>query len=210
MALLAYSLLAFAVASLLGDAIRPALHVFHQGTSNRFRTLLHLWSANRRSYGAKIVHLAILIIAVGIAGSSLFKTESTVRLSPGQRTGIQNYVVQYEGTEVIDTTSSRRYVASVSLYRGEVPIAALRPEKNLHHSIGQYVTEVAIRSTLIDDVYIALDWPEQEGKATFRLSVYPLVSWLWVGAALLLAGTLIALWPGSREMQEAQDELVLA
>lgn len=210
MALLAYSLLAFAATTLFGDTLRPALHVLRRSTDHPIRALLHIWSASRRSYGARLVHLAILVIAVGIAGSSLFKTESTVRLSLGQRTKIQNYEVQYLGTEVMDSTGSRRYVAAVSLYQGQSPIAVLHPEKNLHYSIGQYVTEVAIRSTLVDDVYLALDWPEQDGIATFRLSIYPLVSWLWIGTGLLLAGTLLALWPGPAELHEAQNELAVA
>ncbi|HOU22903.1 MAG TPA: cytochrome c-type biogenesis CcmF C-terminal domain-containing protein [Anaerolineae bacterium] len=206
MALLAYSLLAFAVTSLFGDALRPALRRLQQRSGNPFHELLCLWSANRRSYGARMVHLAILIVAVGIAGSSLFKTESTVQLLPGQRASIHHYVVQYEGSQVVDTRNSQRNIASVSLYRGQSPIAVLRPEKNLHYSIAQYISEVAIRSTLIDDVYIALEWPEHGGIATLRLAVYPLVSWLWLGAGLLLVGTLLALWPGSAARHEAQDE----
>jgi cytochrome c-type biogenesis protein CcmF len=31
--------------------------------------------------------------------------------------------------------------------------------------------------------------------ATFRLIVNPMVTWIWVGGLIVLAGALIALWP---------------
>jgi cytochrome c-type biogenesis protein CcmF len=34
--------------------------------------------------------------------------------------------------------------------------------------------------------------------ATFRLIVSPMVTWIWVGAILAIAGGLIALWPAPR------------
>ena len=37
--------------------------------------------------------------------------------------------------------------------------------------------------------------------ATFRLIVSPLVTWIWLGAIVVLAGGLIAIWPGPRSSQ---------
>jgi cytochrome c-type biogenesis protein CcmF len=206
MALFSCMLIGFAAVSVLAEPTRQTLGRIRQQRDNPFKAIVTLWKGNRRSYGGKLVHLAILLIAIGITGSSLFKSASTVTLARGNQATIKNYIVQYEGTQILDSANTRRYVASVALYKGPSPVALLQPEKNFHYSIGQYVTEVAIRSTLTEDVYIALDWPEQDGLATFRLAVYPLVSWLWIGTGLLLGGTLISLWPSSSAMKELPNE----
>lgn len=202
-ALLSLGLVAFAAFALCDDLIRQLLFRIRQ------RGLLGIWSlwhSNRRRYGGRLVHLAILLLAIGITGSSLYKRETLVALTRGASTTIQDYVLQYEGTDVVDEVGRRRYIATVGVYRGSSRIATLRPEKNMHWNIEQFVTEVAIRSNLVEDLYIALDWPEQDGRATFRISVYPLVIWLWIGVALLLLGTLIAIWPTAAPQQEQQHE----
>lgn len=164
-------------------------------------------AGSRRRYGALLVHLSILLIAVGIIGSSIYKTESLVSLTPGQTTTIQGYTLHYEGVEVLPEVRRQRYIASLALYRGSSFLGTLRPEKNLYQNIGSYLSEVAIRTTLLDDLYVALDWLEEDGRATFRISVHPLVVWLWIGGGLLLLGMLITLWPGkTNERKGTQNE----
>ncbi len=42
---------------------------------------------------------------------------------------------------------------------------------------------------------LAQSYPKLGGKATFRVIVSPMVTWIWIGALVVLAGALIALWP---------------
>jgi len=205
-ALLALALTAFSVAVILGDFAGQALSRSRRQGENLLHATVGLCQRNQRQYGGKLVHLAILLIAIGIIGSSLFKTETTVALAPGDTLTIQGYTLQYEGTRVLDEVSRRRYVASMAVYRGTSRLGTLQPEKNLHWNIEQFVTEVAVRTTLADDLYVALDWPEQNGQATFRINVYPLVVWLWIGVGLLLLGTLLALWPAAAERERHGQE----
>jgi cytochrome c-type biogenesis protein CcmF len=156
-------------------------------------------AAQRRSLGAQTVHLAILLMAVGILGSSALKAERLVALSPGQRTDIQNYTLQYQGLEVRDEPGRRRHIATLEVYRGDLPVATLRPERNFHWNINDFVTEVSTRSTLMDDLYVALGQPGDDGSMVFRVSIYPLVAWLWIGGTVLLLGTLIAVWPSNND-----------
>lgn len=205
-ALLAFALIAFSAATILGDWVRQAISRSRRQGENWLRTTVGLWQRNRRRYGGRLVHLAILLIAIGITGSSLYKTETLVALAPGDTHAIHGYTLEYRGTQVVDEVSRRRFVASVDVYRGSLRVGTLHPEKNLHWNIEQYVTEVAVRTTLAEDLYVALDWPEENGRATFRMNVYPLVVWLWIGAGLLLLGTLIALWPATTEQRETDSE----
>jgi cytochrome c-type biogenesis protein CcmF len=71
-------------------------------------------------------------------------------------------------------------------------------------------TEVGIRSTLQEDLYVV--YAGSVGgtdRATYAISINPLVVWVWIGAAILIAGGLVTMWPGGavitrRERTEAQ------
>jgi cytochrome c-type biogenesis protein CcmF len=201
LALLSFGLIAFAALTLIGDVMRQMVARSRLRAESLWSAAAALFHHNRRQYGGRLVHLSILLVAIGIVGSSLYKTETVVALAQGEASTIHGYTLQYEGSQVVDEVGRRRFVATVGVYSGSKRIGTLKPEKNLHWNIQQYVTEVALRTTLADDLYVALDWPEQGGVATFRISVYPLVVWLWIGAGLLLAGTLIAFWPAASEQR---------
>jgi cytochrome c-type biogenesis protein CcmF len=192
LALLAFGLVAFAASALVSDLVQQVVARSRLRAESVWSAAASLYHHNRRQYGGKLVHLSILLIAIAIAGSSLYKTETVVALAPGQAGIVPGYALRYEGSQVVDEPARRRFVATVGVYSGPTRIGVLKPEKNLHWNIEQYVTEVALRSTLAEDLY--------------RISVYPLVIWLWIGAGLLLLGTLIAFWPtGSEEREMPSD-----
>ena len=205
-ALLAFGLIAFAASTLCMDWARQVAARSRRRAESVFSAVAGLYRHNRRQYGGRLVHFAILLIAIGIVGSSLYKEETTVVLAQGEAVAIQNYTVQYEGSQIVDEPGRRRFVATVGVFNGATRVGTLRPEKNMHWNIEQYVTEVALRTTLAEDLYVALDWPEQDGRATFRINLYPLVIWLWIGAGLLLLGTLIALWPTAARQRETPSD----
>jgi cytochrome c-type biogenesis protein CcmF len=86
----------------------------------------------------------------------------------------------------------------VSVTRGERPVTTLYPEKRLYIAQNQPTTEVALRTTLLEDLYIILAGFEASKIATFRVFVNPLVAWMWIGGLIIVVGTVIALWPERR------------
>jgi cytochrome c-type biogenesis protein CcmF len=68
-------------------------------------------------------------------------------------------------------------------------------------------TEVGIRSTPLEDLYIILaDAEDLEGiiandpgaqRIVAEIQVNPLVGWIWYGGIILTIGSLIALWPAA-------------
>jgi cytochrome c-type biogenesis protein CcmF len=71
----------------------------------------------------------------------------------------------------------------------------MRPQRNLHSNVEGAVTEVALRPTLAEDLYLVLASLEADGLAAFQVLINPMVVWLWIGGAVLILGTLIAAWP---------------
>ena len=75
-------------------------------------------------------------------------------------------------------------------------IAVMTPQRNIHNTHeDQPMTEVAIRSTIREDLYIILAGLGEDGTANFRVIVNPLMMWMWIGSVVLTLGTVIAFWP---------------
>ncbi len=97
--LLAYTFSAFVFASIVLE--------FWRGTNARHaiagesmpRAFTSLIARNRRRYGGYIVHAAIVLLAIGIAGSSAYQTvrEPAHGLQPGQSMEVAGYTLTYTG-----------------------------------------------------------------------------------------------------------------
>jgi len=164
-----------------------------------------LWN-NKPRYGAYLVHLSIALMAIGVVGSQGFKLENEVSLSPGQETTIGSYRLVYERLEDSRTATKEVVGAVVNVYSGNTLLGQMTPTKEMYKNFEQPNTEVAIRSTFTEDLYLILAGWDTNEKASFKFEVIPLVSWLWAGGYLLLLGTVVAYWPtGKGHRQEVRQ-----
>lgn len=219
-ALVAFFLCGFVIFTILYEWFKGTRARHRMKAENYLKAFWGLLWANRPRYGGYIVHIAIMLIAIGVVGSSFYGTEKEAVLMPGEEMTISNYNLTYEGWGQYGTPDERVLTAELSIYNGEKYIGRLIPEVYIHRSYqNQTVTEVAIRSTLAEDLYvipvfpIVRDWYgnivfdedgaivlyEDVGMA-FKVLVSPLVSWMWIGGGVLLLGGLIAFWPERRRL----------
>jgi len=204
--LVSIAICAFVIFSLLGIVARDAQARHHSTGENYARALITLIPKARRRYGAYLVHLAIILITIGITGSTAYKQEQLVTLNPGDSTVLRDYRIQYEdySAETLnpspETYQSRiRFSTTLGVYKNGSKIATLVAEKNYHWVLEHpWVTEVAIRSNLKEDLYVILASLNEDGQASFQIIINPLVTWIWIGGGVLLVGTLIAAWPRRR------------
>ncbi|MBC7224964.1 MAG: hypothetical protein H5T59_11955, partial [Anaerolineae bacterium] len=92
--------------------------------------------------------------------------------------------------------AKQRTAVELVLSRDGQPLGTLVPERNFHWNVEQVVTEVALRSSWKEDLYVVLAALQDDDLATLQVQVALMVSWIWVGGFVLLAGTLLGLWPG--------------
>ena len=166
---------------------------------NYLKAFFGLIGANRPRYGGYIVHIAIILIAIGVIGSSFYDVEKEVTLKPSESMTIKNYTLSYENIDHYQTESKEVVSATLSVYNHGKLIGKLNPEKYFHRSYEQPVTEVAIRSTLLEDLYVILIGWDEDDTAAFKVLVNPLISWIWVGGGALFLGGLVAFWPERRQ-----------
>jgi cytochrome c-type biogenesis protein CcmF len=167
---------------------------------NALVALARLIERNRRRYGGYVIHLGVIVMALGVIGSSFFQMETQGRLAQGEQLTIGRYVMVYDTVDHFIHTDGREvHRATVSVYRDGQWLATLHPRQDIY-ALGsglQPMTIPGVRSSLEDDFYVLLVSWESIGVdgATFKVYVNPLVNWVWAGGLVFIFGTLIAVWP---------------
>ena len=153
-----------------------------------------IW-ANRPRYGGYIVHLSVLMVLLGIVGTSFFNSQKDVVLSPGETTTIENYEIRYLGTTAVPYGNRTEFISSVEVYRDGEFLDIISPNRAFYPDFNMASTRAAIRSTPVEDFYVVPSENLPDGDVGFRLLVNPLIWWMWVAGPVMILGTLIALWP---------------
>lgn len=182
------------------------LYEFWRGTLARHRksgeslpiALWQLASRNRRRYGGYVIHLGVILMALGVIGLEIFQTETQGTIPQGQQLALGNYSIRYDSLATFDTPDGRNVARAVlSVYKNGKYVGELHPRRDYYYESQQPMTIPAVRSTMEDDFYVLLvDWqPISSQGATFKIYHNPLVNWLWLGGFVFIFGTLVAAWP---------------
>jgi cytochrome c-type biogenesis protein CcmF len=160
--------------------------------------LYHLVVRARRRYGGYVVHLGVLLVALGVIGSSFYQVERTATLARGESVQVGRYTFTHNGLSARTEPGVLIAAAELAVTGDGARLESLWPERRVHRNWEQQpVTGVAYRTVgpWLDDLYVLLTGLDESGRATFRIFVNPLVSLLWVGGLFFVVGTLIVGWP---------------
>ena len=185
----ALGLCAFTTTAIVGEFARGSRGYRRKGASWP-PALLETVRRNRRRYGGYVIHLGVVLVVLGIAGAA-FRVERQALLQPGDRMDVGPYTLGYIGARQRDDPEKRITEAEIEVYRGGEMIAVLRPQRNLHLAQSQTQSEVAIRSTPLQDLYVVVTSFDRDGDAAIRAFVNPLTWWVWAGAAVMAIGMVV-------------------
>jgi len=198
-ALIGFFLVAFVILVTLYEYGRGAYARRRSQDENFLTAFWNLTGRNRRRYGGYIIHISMMLMAIGILGIEIFQVETQGTLQQGQSITLANYELRYrEIAQWDDMPSGVNYRRAVlDVYQDGKYLGQLAPRIDYYYDSQQNMTIPGQRSTLRDDLYVLLvDWePVGASGATFKIFVNPLVNWLWLGSFLFLAGVIIAAWP---------------
>jgi cytochrome c-type biogenesis protein CcmF len=157
---------------------------------------------NRRRYGGYVVHASIVLLAIGVIGSSAYDTTREQRLRTGQSMAVGDYTLTYRGATQERGANAMELRALVDVERGGEHLETMRPGKNRYFAEQQVSNEAAIRSDRRngEDLFLIA---EQIGRdqVFLKVLVKPLVNLIWIAGFVFLGGALIALWPDAREQR---------
>src|SRR5215210_1629471 len=158
---------------------------------------------NRRRYGGYVVHAAIVLLAIGVIGSSAYDTTGEQRLRPGQSLAVGGYTLTYRGTTSERGANAVELRALVDVERNGEHLGVMRPGKNEYIAEQQVSNEAAIRPDRLngEDLFLIAEQLRPGGPVFLKVFVKPLVNLIWVAGFVFLAGSLIALWPDAREQR---------
>jgi len=183
----------FALTTTLIEFIHGALVRSRAEKISIASALLSLARRNKRRYGGYIVHLGVLMLFLGIIGSSAFSVEKTATLQKGKDISLGAYRLIFQGVEASQASSVRIQTANFDLFKNGRQIGKIKSEKHFHPNF-QPATEVGIRSRLTEDLYLVLaDYNNKSETATISLMINPLILWMWIGGIVMVLGTLLAM-----------------
>ena len=178
------------------------LHEWLRGTSSRHRkgesyplAFGRLLAGNRPRYGGYVVHLGIIMLAVGAIASSFYSVQRDFALNPGDRASLGDYSFHYLGTQTSTYADRDETVAEFQVFKGDSYLGVMRPFRAFYPGFRISAARGAIRSTPIEDFYIVPSDLDREGPAVFRVLINPLVWWMWASGPIIALGVLLALSP---------------
>jgi cytochrome c-type biogenesis protein CcmF len=204
-ALVAYVLAFFVTGTIVQEfarGTRARRSMYGESAPSAF---VRLVARNRRRYGGYIVHAGIVLMFAAFAGMAFRKVYGDVRLGPGETfRASDSYGREWTFTNqgISEFKALNRLVAGVSLAAtmdGQ-PQGLLKSEKRQHvdsrgNPTFEPSTEVGIRTTAKQDVYVVLAGIVGDNVASLSITFNPLVVWVWVGGGLMAIGGLIVMWP---------------
>jgi cytochrome c-type biogenesis protein CcmF len=200
--LIAYTFSAFVLATIAVELVR--------GT-RAAGSLFLLVSRNRRRYGGYVVHAAVVLLALGIAGSSAYGSSTERRLVPGQSVRIAGYTLTYQ--RIVHPPNPNAFeTRAVFDVKGRWNGTVMSGD-NQYRNPPEPSREVGIKTDWLraQDLYvIADDVNEKTGVVYVKVLVKPLVNLIWLGGIVFLLGSLVALWPDAREQRRLVTRLAPA
>ena len=155
---------------------------------------------HNRRYGGFVVHLAVLVIAVGVTGSQAWSVHTETTLKRGEQAELAGYRIRFDGLRESQESNHGKVTGTFTVLNGAPPGTVLEPAKKFYPQEQSPIAYVDYRLGLIDDIYLVLgDFARDGTSVTVKFQVNRLVSWIWIGGLVLTLGTLLAVLPERRK-----------
>jgi cytochrome c-type biogenesis protein CcmF len=193
--LLCIALVVFVTGTMMLDFWRAARARRRTGDGWAAATGGLLVRQNRR-YGGFIVHLGILVVALGVAGSQAWSLQTEATLARGETVELGGYRVRFDGLAASEESNHFKVTGTFTVAHGASPLDVLQPAKKFYPREQTPIAYVDYRLGLIEDVYLVLgDFARDGSQATIKVQVNRMVSWLWLGGLVLTLGAALAVLP---------------
>ena len=145
-------------------------------------------------WGMHMAHFGMSVLVLGITGVKSYEVERDVRMALGDTVTIAPYTFRLAGVEDVMGPNYKALQAKVEVLKNDQVIEVLRPQKRRYFSTAMPMTEAAIDSGLLRDLYVSLGDPVAGDTPSWSMRVYykPFVPWLWAGVLIMVFGGVLA------------------
>lgn len=163
-----------------------------------------LFYENPRRYCGFFAHVGALMIIVAVTISGSYGGERELTLKKGESATFKNYTLTLSNVGSQEVPQRFEVEAYIDITRGGELVDTLTPQMNYYANSSEPVGSPAVRSTLIEDLYLTLIHFEKDGSGvSLRVIVTPAVVWIWIGGITVMIGGLLALILGRRNLKVA-------
>jgi cytochrome c-type biogenesis protein CcmF len=122
-----------------------------------------------------------------------YQTETDVRMPPGSSVAVGRHALRFDGVTRVNGPNYEAERGRFVLTREGRTVGLLQPEKRRYLSLpATPMTEAAIDSGVLGDVYVSLGEAAGDGAWSVRVHHKPFVTWIWGGCALMALGGVVA------------------
>ena len=141
-------------------------------------------------WGMQCAHIGLAVVVAGITGVKSYEVERDVRMGVGDVVTIEPYAFRLQGMSEVKGPNYRAVRADVEVLKNGQPIDRLYPEKRRYFSTAMPMTEAAIDTGFMRDLYVSLGDPIDGPTPQWSMRVYykPFVPWIWAGVLLMVLG----------------------
>ena len=172
------------------------------------RTRTPKTSARRSRYGRNVAHAGVAALVIGMLGVS-FRSDREVRLQSGaaltQRDPFgREWTFASQGASRFQSSDRKITAVTVQATRNGKRIGLISSEERQYvdsRDVPTFepVVRAGMRKSIDQDVSVVLLGIADDETATARISFIPLITWLWIGAAMIVVGGLLIMWPSRDE-----------
>ena len=192
-----FALCAFVLGTITQEFVRGAGVRSRATGTDYFTGLVGLFGRNRRRYAGYVVHLGLVVMFFGFAGEG-FKQERQQLVEVGDTITVGAFTVRHDALRITADAQKQMVTGHVTILEDGKEIGTMEPARWFYAKREEEpTTEVAIRRTFGEDLYIVLtpDFDAATQRVTYAVTVNPLVNWIWVGFGIMAVGSIIALLP---------------
>jgi cytochrome c-type biogenesis protein CcmF len=146
----------------------------------------------RTYYGMLVAHCGVAVFIIGVTLVKAYEMERDVRMAPGDVIAVGGYTFRFDGVNDVVGPNYRAGRGTVTVSRNGEAVAVLTPEKRIYNVQQNPMTEAAIHSRPLRDLYVSLGEPVSGGAWSVRVYYKPFVVWIWAGCAIMALGGLLA------------------
>jgi len=144
-------------------------------------------------WGMLVAHMGVAVFTFGVTIVKTYEVEKDVKMGPGTSTEVGGYTFRMDGLSEVAGPNYAAMRATVEIsYKGEV-LATVFPEKRIYRVQQNPMTEAAVHSNLLRDLYISMGEQLPGGDWIVRVQHKPFIAWIWGGCLLMMAGGLLAM-----------------
>lgn len=155
--------------------------------------------ARRYAWGAYGVHLGVAMMALGVAFSGPYQQAGEAVLEKGGTMTLGEYSLTYDHFREDHTPAMEVYEARLQVERDGVRVGTLTPQKRMYRNFSQTFAEVSVIPSLGDELYATLLGFNEDQDVSVKVSINPLVNWIWIGGTLMCLAAFLCWRTGRRK-----------